>query len=232
MASAIVAAGGKGIRMSSDVRKQYLNIGGMPILSRTILAVDRCPAVEKIYLVVPGHDLEFCERFVLAPIHCRSQIRLVPGGRTRQESVYNGLSAADNKTGVVLIHDGVRPFVTKDLIGRCLQEAEIGGACILGIPLKDTLKSCDGQGNITGTIERGALWQAQTPQAFQFHLIYKAHEHALSNGIQATDDASLLESMGQPVKVITGSTHNIKITTPEDLVLARALLSLPEYQII
>jgi 2-C-methyl-D-erythritol 4-phosphate cytidylyltransferase len=232
MVSAIIVAGGMGIRMNSDIRKQYLNLGGMPILSRTILTIDHCTSIEKIYLVVPNQDLSFCENSILSPINCRSRVCLVSGGKTRQESVYNGLSAVTEKNGIILIHDGVRPFVTVSLIDRCIKEAEAHGACILGIPLKDTLKSCDRQGVIINTIARGQLWLAQTPQAFQFHLINKAHEHAVSKGIQSTDDASLLEVMGQSVKVINGSMHNIKITTPEDLLMAQALLSLPEYQII
>jgi 2-C-methyl-D-erythritol 4-phosphate cytidylyltransferase len=232
MVSAIIVAGGMGVRMNSNIRKQYLSLGGVPILSRTIRAIDHCAAVKTIYLVVPGQDIEFCKCSVLAPIQCQSQVCLVPGGNTRQESVYNGLTAIAEENGIVIIHDGVRPFVTVDQIARCIKEAQAYGACILGIPLKDTLKSCDLKGNITNTIARGTLWLAQTPQAFQFHLIYKAYVSAVSKGIQATDDASLLEIMGHPVKVITGSTHNVKITTPEDLSIAQALLSIPEYQII
>jgi 2-C-methyl-D-erythritol 4-phosphate cytidylyltransferase len=231
LVSAIIVAGGMGLRMNSDVRKQYLNLGGLPILSRTILAINHCAAVDQIYLVVPGQDFALCESFVLAPIQCRSQVHLVPGGKTRQESVYNGISAITEKNGIVLIHDGVRPFVTIDQLDRCIKEAQENGACILGIPLKDTLKSCDSTGYITHTIARGELWLAQTPQAFQFDLILNAHKHAASKGVQATDDAMLVEVLGQSVKVIAGSTHNIKITTPEDLILAQALLSFPEYHI-
>jgi 2-C-methyl-D-erythritol 4-phosphate cytidylyltransferase len=232
MVSAIIVAGGMGVRMKSDIRKQYLNLGGLPILSRSMIAIDHYTSVVKIYLVVPEQDLDFCENNIVPLIHCRSDVCLVSGGRTRQESVYKGLSAVSEKNGIVLIHDGVRPFVTVEQIDRCVKEAQKNGACILGIPLKDTLKSCDPQGNITNTIARGSLWLAQTPQAFQFHLIYEAYKHAASKGIQATDDASLLEAMDRPVKVVNGSPHNIKITTPEDFLMAQALLSLPEYQII
>jgi 2-C-methyl-D-erythritol 4-phosphate cytidylyltransferase len=232
MVSAIIAAGGKGVRMRAGIRKQYLDLGGVPILVRTLLNMDRCAFVKKIYLVVPERDHEYCHHSILAAIHCRCPIQMVPGGRTRQESVYNGLSAVSEKTGLVLIHDGVRPFVSMELMRRCVEEAQTCGACIPGIPLKDTLKSCDRQGYIHATIPRESLWLAQTPQVFQFHLIREAHEHARSKGIESTDDASLLEMTGRPVKVIEGSPHNIKITTPEDFLFAQALLSLPEYQII
>jgi 2-C-methyl-D-erythritol 4-phosphate cytidylyltransferase len=224
LATAIIVAGGKGLRMQSDIRKQYLKLGKLPILSHTILAVDACPAITHINLVIPESDQLFCEKNILSPIDCRAPINLVPGGETRQESVYKGLVSIVKSDGIVVIHDGVRPFVTVDQVNRCIEGADSHGACILGIPLKETLKSCDSHAMIEHTIERNGLWLAQTPQAFQFDLIKKAHDIALSEKFQSTDDASLIEHIGHPVKIIAGNPYNIKITTPDDFILAKSLL--------
>ena len=144
--SAIIVAGGSGDRMKTDIRKQYLKLGNLSILSRTILSIDACPAIANIYLVIPKEDHLFCKESILALIHIRSDIHLVPGGKIRQESVYNGLQAIPEQDGIVLIHDGVRPFITVDQINQCIKSAEIYGACILGVPVSDTLKSLDNFG--------------------------------------------------------------------------------------
>jgi 2-C-methyl-D-erythritol 4-phosphate cytidylyltransferase len=225
LVSAIIVAGGKGLRMNLDIRKQYLKLGGLSILSHTLLAVDACPLVSKIYLVVPEEDRNLCKETILAPMQLRSPTYLVPGGEIRQKSVYNGLASIPEQDGLVLIHDGVRPFVAVEKMIQCIKVAETCGACILGIPVKDTLKRCDNLGNIEKTIDRNALWLAQTPQAFQFHLIKKAHDFAMSENFTGTDDASLLEFMGARVHIIPGSIFNIKITTPGDYSMAQALLS-------
>jgi len=229
LVSAIIVAGGKGLRMNAAVRKQYLKLGNLPILSQTILAIDACPSVSKIYLAVPEEDRILCKETVLAPIQVRCPVQLVSGGKIRQESVYNGLLAISEQDGIVLIHDGVRPFVTVDQVMRCINGAQTCGACILGIPVKETLKRCDNRGNIEKTVDRTSLWLAQTPQAFNFQLIKKAHDLAASENFTGTDDASLVERMGERVAVIPGSIFNIKITTPADYSMAKALLNLHEY---
>ena len=148
---------------------------------------------------------------------------LIAGGVERQDSVYNGLKAVDSDGGIVLIHDGVRPFVRQEHLVACINGAAELGACILGIPAFDTVKKVNATNEITQTLKRDKLWLAQTPQAFQLKLIIKAHEAAKQEGFIATDDASLVERLGEIVKIIPGNRGNIKITNQEDLKLAQAL---------
>lgn len=229
MATAVIVAGGSGRRMGADRRKQYLVVGGVPVLARTLAAFDACEAIDDIYLVVPEADMAYCRREILSPMDFLKPVTLVPGGGERQESVYNGLSAvaSSGKSGdaIVAIHDGVRPFVTPQEITACVESASAHGAAILATRAIDTLKRVDGAGLIDGTIARDAVWLAQTPQAFTLSVIRRAHEWAKQTGTAGTDDASLLEMQGAKVTVIEGSRRNIKITTPEDLLLAEALLA-------
>jgi len=221
--SAVIVAGGKGERMQSSIRKQYLVLGKLPVLSHTIAAFDSSPLIQAIFLVVPETDLDFCVSEVLAPINPRKRVCLVPGGKHRQASVYNGLCAINDTDGIVVIHDGVRPFISGRQIEAVVHCTEKDGACIIGIPAADTLKKIDEDGCIAHTVARQSIWLAQTPQAFQYHLIKKAHDLALSEGVIGTDDASLLERLGIRVRMIPGSPNNIKITTPEDLLMAQAI---------
>jgi 2-C-methyl-D-erythritol 4-phosphate cytidylyltransferase len=221
--SAIIVAAGKGRRMKAEAPKQYLMLDGLPILSRTLLAVDACPEVDDICLVVPESDMAYCRAAVLAPVRLRAPVKMVAGGAQRQESVYNGLRSLAHDDGIVLIHDGVRPFVRPDEIRCCIDAAKIHGACIPGLPVSDTLKAVGDGGDIIKTIDRDRLWRAQTPQTFQYRLIKDAHEKAKRNGVTGTDDASLLERIGETVRVVPGSIFNIKITTPEDLKMAEAI---------
>ncbi|ACL06070.1 2-C-methyl-D-erythritol 4-phosphate cytidylyltransferase [Desulfatibacillum aliphaticivorans] len=225
MISAVIVAGGSGLRMGASVRKQYLEVLGRPILARTIEVFDQCPDVDRIILVVPQEDFDLCREQVLAPLTLATPLDLAPGGiRLRQESVYNGLRACDPQTTIAAIHDGVRPFVTAEAVSRCIHGAEESGACMLGVPAFDTLKLTDEKGRILKTVDRANMWLAQTPQAFSYPLIMEAHEKALAEGFEGTDDASLVERLGKTVHIIEGGRNNIKITTPEDLALAQALL--------
>jgi len=212
--------------MGSAVRKQYLEIRGLPIVAHTLRIFDRCPLVSRIFLAAPQTDFDFCRGRLLSSIDLHTPVDLVPGGEVRQASVWNGLAAMDADTDVVVIHDGVRPFVTPEQVSACIREAATHGACILGIRATDTLKYVSDAGLITRTLDRKGIWQAQTPQAFRYALIVEAHARARREGICATDDASLLERMGTGIRIIPGSRNNIKITTPEDLQLAAALLSM------
>ncbi|QTA85074.1 2-C-methyl-D-erythritol 4-phosphate cytidylyltransferase [Desulfonema magnum] len=224
MTSAIIVAGGKGLRMKEMVRKQYLLLAGRPILSHTLAVFDQCDAIDKIFLVAPAEDFDFCRKNLLGSFHFEKKITLVPGGAERQYSVYNGLMAVSDKKSIVVIHDGVRPFVRHDQITACIESAKEHGACILGMPAFDTLKQVNSSGEIEKTLEREVIWLAQTPQAFQYDIIVSAHEAAAREGYIGTDDASLAERMGQKVKIITGSRNNIKITTQEDLRLAGIIM--------
>jgi 2-C-methyl-D-erythritol 4-phosphate cytidylyltransferase len=225
MNAAIIVAAGQGVRMGSAVRKQYLELDGVPILSHTLRVFDRNPDIHHICLVVPEGEIEYCRQFVLSPAAPHLPLTLVSGGPARQDSVWNGLVALQGMDGVVAIHDGVRPFITPEQLSDCIRTAMLHGACILGVPVTDTLKAVSSDGHIRNTLDRQSIWSAQTPQVFQYDLIRKAHERARKEGIIGTDDAMILEqTLGTPITIIPGSRHNIKITTPEDLLLAEALL--------
>lgn len=225
MVSAIVVAGGQGTRMGTHTRKQYLLLQGLPVLAHTLQAVAACRAVGHIYLVVPGEDLAYCRRTLVAPLASAAPVTLVAGGAERQASVYAGLLAVDAPGGIVAIHDGVRPFATPAMFAACIAGARESGACIAGIPAADTLKRVSGRRFVEATLPRQRIWMAQTPQAFRYELLRAAHEAALRDGVVGTDDAELVERLGAAVRLIPGSRLNLKITTPEDLQLAAAVLS-------
>ena len=224
-ATAVIVAAGKGVRMQSDTRKQYMTLGGLPVLARTLQAFDQCEAIRAIHLVIPETDIQFCRDTILPEAQTTIPVHLVPGGAERKDSVYNGLLAADDSEEVVVIHDGVRPLISPEQIEMCIRVAAASGAGILAIPVKDTLKRVYSESIIEATVQRESLWAAQTPQAFNYKLILEAHQAGddLADGI--TDDAQLIERMGRPVQIIPGSYLNLKITTPEDLALAEAILS-------
>jgi 2-C-methyl-D-erythritol 4-phosphate cytidylyltransferase len=221
---AIIVAAGKGLRMKDSTKKQYLSVAGVPIIVHTLRAFDACDAIDKIYLVIPKEDLDFCRHEIISVAGCDTDIELVDGGPTRQDSVYNGLQAITTQNSIIVIHDGVRPLISDDQIKACILGAQTHGGCILGLPAFDTLKRVDSANTILETVDRNAIWLAQTPQAFRYDLISKAHANANRHGLTATDDASLVERLGLAVKVIEGSRQNIKITNPDDLKLARGLL--------
>ncbi|CAN2050287.1 2-C-methyl-D-erythritol 4-phosphate cytidylyltransferase [Candidatus Magnetomoraceae bacterium gMMP-1] len=226
MTIAVIVAAGSGLRMKMKLPKQYIEMDGRPILWHTLKVFGKCPEIEKIFLVVPEKDHDYCFNKIVNLLKLSQDIQIVSGGKTRQDSVYNGLKAIKNHNDLVIIHDGVRPFVNEKQISACIHSAQKHGAAILARPAYDTLKRLDESKNIVQTIERKEIWLAQTPQTFQYDLILKAYKMAYKEGVKATDDAMLVERIGYPVKVIEGSQYNIKITTPEDLKIASALLKL------
>jgi 2-C-methyl-D-erythritol 4-phosphate cytidylyltransferase len=226
MVSAIIVAAGKGVRIKGRMRKQYQDLSGRPVLVHSIMTFDACSLIEEIFIVVPEEEIDYCQNNIASSLDLKTRLNLIPGGVQRQDSVYNGLQAIDQKTGTVVIHDGVRPFIHPEDLTACILGAKDFGACILGIPASDTLKRVNKSGMIESTLFRENIWLAQTPQAFQYGLIIKAHEAARRNGYFGTDDASLVERLGKDVKVINGSKFNIKITTREDLDVARAMLDI------
>jgi 2-C-methyl-D-erythritol 4-phosphate cytidylyltransferase len=221
---ALIVAAGKGIRMNDPVKKQYLSVAGAPIAVHTLRVFEACPSVDEIIFVVPEADVEFCRDEIILCAGLTKKTHLIPGGRQRQDSVYRGLSAVDAKDSIVVVHDGVRPFITPKQLEACIHGAKNHGACILGVPASETLKCVNLQGAIVKTLDRDAVWLAQTPQAFRYDVIKNAHEKARKTGITGTDDACLVEQTGIEVKIIQGSRTNIKITHREDLELARILL--------
>ena len=213
--------------MGKGEPKQYLNLSGRPILAHTLAPFLAISAITRICLVIPKQDHGRCRETILDRLDDREKeiVQLVSGGRERYDSVYNGLAAVSDRRGVVLVHDGVRPFVTPDQILACIRSAASKGACLLALPVVDTLKSATPDRVVTRTIDRARIWRAQTPQAFQFDLLYRAHRKARAEGCGATDDAHLVEALGVPVHILPGNRRNIKITTPDDLALAEAILA-------
>jgi len=226
--AAIIPAAGLGRRMQQDTPKTYLSLAGRPILAHTLEVFEAVPEVHEVTVVVHPGDLEFCREEVIAPSCFKKVLRLVPGGKERQDSVYNALkvlwSEAD-ELEIILVHDGVRPFVTPEQVSQVVAAARRSGGAILGIPCQDTLKRVNAKGEVAATVERRNLWQVQTPQAFQTALLCRAFREAMSRNFYATDEAALVEALGQTVVMVPGSPLNLKITTPDDLRLAEALLS-------
>ena len=225
MVSAIIVAAGKGVRMNDTIRKQYLDLAGLPILAHSVMTFDSCDLIDHIFLAVPKEDIEYCLKNILASLELKNKIDLIPGGPRRQDSVYNGLQALKKETSIVVIHDGVRPFIQPGNLSSCILGAKDSGACIIGIAAGDTIKRVGKSGLIEKTLARDGIWLAQTPQAFQYELIIKAHEKARKDGYSGTDDALLVERLGINVRIISGSKSNIKITTQEDLAVAKAMLN-------
>ncbi len=228
MITAIIAAAGLGTRMGHQVPKTYLPLAGKPILAHTLKLFETMPEIREVTVVVHPEDLDYCQENVIARYNFKKVLRLVPGGKERQDSVYHALKALKNEDEleIVLVHDGVRPFVTQDQIRQVIEAARRHGGAILGLPAQDTLKTVDAEGRVRQTLERKDIWQIQTPQAFQAPLLWRAFTEAYSRNFYGTDEASLLEGIHQEVVVVPGSPFNLKITTPEDLLLAEAILSL------
>lgn len=221
--SVVVVAAGNGTRMKMDKKKQYLKVNGERVLSRTLKAFDKSDLIDEIILVVNGDEIFFCKSEIIREKNISKVHSIVAGGTDRQESVYNGLKEVNPQSSIVLIHDGARPFVDEATIENCIGGAMDFGAVCAAVPVKDTIKTSDGQGFIETTPDRDTLWAVQTPQAFKLPLILKAHEKALEDCFRGTDDAVLVERLGEKVKLVMGSYNNIKITTQEDLVFAEAI---------
>jgi 2-C-methyl-D-erythritol 4-phosphate cytidylyltransferase/2-C-methyl-D-erythritol 2,4-cyclodiphosphate synthase len=224
-AAAIIAAGGGGSRMGGGLPKQFLALHGMPILALTVSRFLRVDALRTIVVAVPAGYREEAAGILRAflPAGDQDRLVLVNGGATRQESVRAGLMALPPETATVLVHDAARPFVTAEIIERCLRATEQGGAAITAIPVRDTLKQAGTDHLVRATIDRSGLWQAQTPQGARVELLRRAYDLADQDGFQSTDEASLLEHAGIPVALVEGSERNFKITRPDDLVLAAGL---------
>lgn len=219
---AIIVAAGRGSRMNMDINKQYADIGGKPVLARTIQAFEDSGRVDAIIVVVNEQDILYCKQNIVECYGFGKVRVLVSGGETRQESVSRGLRQAGDE-GVILIHDGARPFITPEIIDSSISAAEEFGAACVAVPVKDTIKSADGEDFVTSTLDRSCLWSIQTPQSFKAYIIKNAHRAAQADGFSGTDDAVLVERLGHRLKLVMGSYFNIKITTREDLVLAEAI---------
>ena len=219
--SVIIPAAGQGTRMGLSTPKQYLSLKGQPILHHTLLAFETSGRVDSVTLVVPENDLERARK----KWNYKIVKNIVQGGKERQDSVYNGFKAIDPDTDIVLVHDGVRPFVDPDMIGRSIEAAKEFGAAITAIPVSDTIKQVDSEDFVTRTVDRNGLWRVQTPQAFQYAVLDEAFQKAKRDSYYGTDEGSLLEYAGKKLKIIMGSALNIKITRQEDLILGEGILN-------
>ena len=226
--TAIVLAAGSGKRMNSKVHKQYLIIQDRPVLYYSLKAFEDS-AVDEIVLVVGKGEEKFCRKEIVDKYGISKVKAIVEGGKERYHSVSEGLKQTSD-ADYVLIHDGARPFVNQDIIRRCMQEVQKYQACVVGMPVKDTIKIADEEGYAKQTPDRKNVWMIQTPQTFSYALIYEAYEEMLKTEDTAiTDDAMVLERIkGKKSKLIEGSYRNIKITTPEDLLIANVYLQHPE----
>ena len=230
--AAIVLAAGHGKRMHSKVAKQYLLLKGEPVVVHALRAFEKA-GMDEIILVAGADEVEFCKRNIVEQYGFTRVRQVVAGGKERYDSVRNGLCALKAvgfaEDGIVLIHDGARPLVNGEIIARAVDGAREYSACVASMPVKDTIKVADEKGYAEATPDRSKLWQVQTPQAFSYELVRGAYDclmqdEFLQQGI--TDDAMVVESCTkQKVKLVAGSYENLKVTTPEDLVLAEALLA-------
>jgi 2-C-methyl-D-erythritol 4-phosphate cytidylyltransferase len=224
-AAAIVPAAGRGSRIGFATPKTFIDLGGAPLLARTLAALSGCRGLALIQPVLPRtHVAAFASR-ILARHRWGICRPAVAGGRERQDSVAAGLRALPDGIEYVLIHDGARPLVTAALAAKVLAAARRHGAALAAVPVQDTVKRVSPDLFLDGTVDRRALWLAQTPQAFHVSLLREAHARAREAGLEATDDAALVEALGHPVRVVPGSRLNFKITTREDLAIARALVA-------
>lgn len=230
--AAIVLAGGKGSRMKSDIPKQYLEILGKPLLYYTLRAFE-LSETDEIILVTGRGEEEYCRRQIVEEGGFRKVRRIVPGGRERYDSVYEGLKACDTADHV-LIHDGARCCLKTGFVNEMIAKVRDAGACIAAVRAKDTVKTADAGGRVTGTLDRECLWNVQTPQAFAYKTVKKAYDamYAFAAGdadrtkLRITDDAMVVERFSDaPVYLCEGDYTNIKVTTPEDLILAERFLS-------
>ncbi len=220
---AIIAAAGKSERMDGK-RKQFVPLGGIPVLIHTLEVFENSSLIDKIVLVVYSQDKTFVEDELLPKYSYQKVFRIVEGGEKRQDSVMNGLQFLPRETNTVIVHDGARPLVTPNLIEQAIGALSGWDGVVVAVPVKDTIKEVKKEEEIVSTLERSPLWAAQTPQVFLPEKLMKAHQKARMEGFYGTDDAMLMERAGNRLRVTMGSYENIKITTPEDLWIAEAIL--------
>lgn len=226
MNTAIILAAGKGNRMKAGINKQFLLLRDRPIIAHAIEAFQQCDLIDEIIIVTAEEEIQYFQTHILDSYRFNKVKKLVAGGLERQQSAYNGILAISSDSEIVLIHDGARPFVSKQTISDCIEAAKQYGAASAGMPSKDTIKLVNETDVVTSTPPRDRVWLTQTPQAFRTDLIKKAHQKALDQGISATDDAMLVELMGKPVRMVAADYNNIKITTPEDLIIAEQIINI------
>lgn len=224
MISVIILAGGKGKRMNSSVSKQFIEIKGKPIIYHTIKKFNDNKRIDNIVVVLSEEEVEYFKENILKKYSLRVD-KIVVGGKERQDSVYNGLKSLENsETDIVLIHDGARPFISNKIIEDGIKYASIYGACAPGVMPKDTIKVKNEKNFSVKTPDRATLMAIQTPQVFKFNEILECHEKVKLDGVVVTDDTMVAEKYGYKVYIYNGEYTNIKVTTPEDLILGEKLI--------
>jgi 2-C-methyl-D-erythritol 4-phosphate cytidylyltransferase len=219
-AGSVVAGAGDGVRLGAAVPKALVGLAGRPLVVHAVDALLAGAGITAVVVAVPGAAVERVRQLLAAHIPPGVSWEVVAGGSDRQESVHRALDVLPQDCGLVAIHDAARPFVTRRVVAECLRVAGERGAAVAGLPATDTVKQVAGDASVVRTLDRSAIWLAQTPQVFRTSLIRDAHRRALADGVTATDDAALIEHYGGTVWMVRGDTTNIKITTPSDLAWA------------
>ena len=220
--SAIIVAAGSGNRMKNElISKQFLKINGKEIFAHSVEKFERLDCISQIVVVTSKHYFDYT--LDIEKQYGWEKTKVIKGGKERQDSVYEGLKKLDVDTDIVVIHDGVRPFVKEknilDIINKTIEE----GACVLAVPVKETVKVCE-DNKVKETLDRSTLWAIQTPQGFRYKELLNAYEKFQMNNEIATDDAVIMEKVGHKIFIVNGDYKNIKITTPEDIIFVKALL--------
>lgn len=221
---AIIVAAGRGKRMGMDFNKQFILLNNKPILAYTLEKFEKTESIDEIVLVVGKDEIGFVKENIIDKYSIKKVSKIVAGGKERQDSVYNGLLAVKEHCSIILIHDGARPFIEEELIEKSIDMAIKMGAVVVAVPVKDTIKRVDNDMKVIDTLKRDELWSIQTPQTFQYKLLKKAYDLNRENKDIVTDDAMMVERLGGTVNILKGSYKNIKITTPEDLIIAENIL--------
>ena len=218
---AIIPAGGQGKRMGGAVPKQFQALMGHPILYYTLKTLNDSKLIDSLILVVPEKELENARADWLGRPSIVKQV--VMGGEKRQDSVFKGYQSVPVDTDIVLVHDGVRPFLSKEMIKETIHIANKFGAAVTAIPIHDTIKQVDDAGKVERTLKREGLWRIQTPQAFRYNLLGEAFENAQRSSFYGTDEGALIENLGKEVRIVDGCEWNLKVTRPEDLIVGESL---------
>jgi 2-C-methyl-D-erythritol 4-phosphate cytidylyltransferase len=209
--------------MGGPLPKQFLPIGGLPLIVHSLRVLQTSPAIDAIILAVPRADIAYCQSDIVMAYGFGKIVKVVAGGVERQDSVRLALAAVGSETEIVLVHDAVRPFLTLQMVTEVVEAARATGAAIVALPMRDTVKQVGANHTIERTVDRAHLWLAQTPQAFRREWLQEAHEKAHLEGVHATDDAYLIEWSGRPVSIVEGNGENIKVTKPEDMIIGEAI---------
>lgn len=221
---ALVPAAGSGERFGGEKSKQYVLLFNEPVLIHTLKVLESVDEISSIIVVVPQHDIDYAREMILNRDSLKKVGYIVPGGKMRQDSVYQGMQYVPDNTDILVIHDGVRPLVTEKIIKEAIIYAKEFGCAVCGIPARETIKRISHEKFVEATLDRNKIWLIQTPQAFRYAIIKEAYINAFNEGIYGTDDSALVERLGYNVKIFMGEFENIKITTPGDLRIAETIL--------